>query len=231
MTHDMDESIEHNDQISGKMNHESKNGFEYVRPENNKPSWLRNRLVKVKAHFETSVPNQQRRGSMKAKSGWKKVHPQRNLNGQTVKSNHNKFHNISARTLVDTHTRRTVKVIQTSHAANLTRNLDTQRNNAPRDLMGNVDIINLTNDDLCSKQISPGAPIHSRVRSEHHDAITPQSNESEQEANPMGSDLRWNRIHPPEQIIATGALLFYWTYVIKDRESGVAVFSNLSNLL
>ncbi|KZV57152.1 hypothetical protein F511_42312 [Dorcoceras hygrometricum] len=181
MTHDMDESIEHNDQISGKMNHESKNGFEYVRPENNKPSWLRNRLVKVKAHFETSVPNQQRRGSMKAKSGWKKVHPQRNLNGQTVKSNHNKFHNISARTLVDTHTRRTVK--------------------------------------------------HSRVRSEHHDAITPQSNESEQEANPMESDLRWNRIHPPEQIIATGALLFYWAYIIKDRESGVAVFSNLSNLL
>ncbi|KZV30662.1 hypothetical protein F511_43497 [Dorcoceras hygrometricum] len=157
MTHDMDESIEHNDQISEKMNHESEDCFEYVRPENNKPSWLRNRFVKVKAHFETSVPNQQRRGSMKVKSGWKKVHPQRNLNGQSVKSNHNRFHNVYARTLVDTHTRRTVKVIQTSHAA--PRNLDTQRNNAPRDLMGNVEIIDLTNDNHVQEQISPGMQV------------------------------------------------------------------------
>ncbi|KZV24055.1 hypothetical protein F511_42709 [Dorcoceras hygrometricum] len=112
MTHDMNESMEYNDQISGKMNHESKNGFEYVRPENNKPSWLRNRFVKVKAHFETSVPNQQRHGSVKVKSGWKKAYSQRNLNGQSAKSNHNRFHNVYARTLVDTHTRRTVKVIQ-----------------------------------------------------------------------------------------------------------------------
>ncbi|KZT76125.1 ABA aldehyde oxidase [Dorcoceras hygrometricum] len=94
------------------MNHESKNGFEYVRPENNKSSWLRNRFVKVKADFETSVPNQKRHGSVKVKSGWKKAYSQRNLNGQSAKSNHNRFHNVYARTLVDTHTRRTVKVIQ-----------------------------------------------------------------------------------------------------------------------
>ncbi|KZV52456.1 hypothetical protein F511_20650 [Dorcoceras hygrometricum] len=95
-----------------KMNHESKNGFEYVRPENNKSSWLRNRFVKVKADFKSSVPNQQRHGSVKVKSGWKKAYSQRNLNGQSAKSNHNRFHNVYARTLVDTHTRRTVKVIQ-----------------------------------------------------------------------------------------------------------------------
>ncbi|KZV35413.1 hypothetical protein F511_30557 [Dorcoceras hygrometricum] len=112
MTHDINESIEYNDQISGKMNHRSKNGFEYVRLENNKPSWLRDRFVKVKADFETSVPNQQRHGSVKVKSGWKKAYSQRNLNGQSAKSNHNRFHNVYARTLVDTHTRRTVKVIQ-----------------------------------------------------------------------------------------------------------------------
>ncbi|KZV54962.1 hypothetical protein F511_37071 [Dorcoceras hygrometricum] len=112
MTHDMNESIEHNDKISRKMNHESENGFGYVKPENNKPSWLRNRFVNMKADFKTSVPNQQRRGSMKVKSGWKKVHHQRNLNGQSTKSNHNRFHNVYARTVVDTHTRRTVKVIQ-----------------------------------------------------------------------------------------------------------------------
>ncbi|KZV30232.1 hypothetical protein F511_41267 [Dorcoceras hygrometricum] len=98
--------------ISGKMNHGSKNGFEYVTPENNKPSWLRNRFVKVKADFETSVPNQQRHGFVKVKSNWKKAYSQRNLNGQSAKSNHNRFHNVYARTLVDTHTRRTVKVIQ-----------------------------------------------------------------------------------------------------------------------
>ncbi|KZV24057.1 hypothetical protein F511_41330 [Dorcoceras hygrometricum] len=47
VAHDINESIEYNDQISGKMNQEGKNGIGYVRPEFNRPIWLRNRLSKT----------------------------------------------------------------------------------------------------------------------------------------------------------------------------------------
>ncbi|KZV21067.1 hypothetical protein F511_12094 [Dorcoceras hygrometricum] len=127
--------------ISGKMNHESKNGFEYVRPEN-KPSWLRNRIVKVKADFETSVPKQQRHGSVKVKSGWKKAYSQRNLNGQSAKSNHNRFHNVYARTLVDTHTRRTVKgQFQESEGHNDDRRSAPSRTRSSRDEEEEVEVL------------------------------------------------------------------------------------------
>ncbi|KZV18054.1 hypothetical protein F511_34389 [Dorcoceras hygrometricum] len=74
-------------------------------------SWLKSRLVKdkVKSGSKSSVLNQQRRGSMKAKSVWVKFLPQRDLNGQSVKPKLNRSHNVSARTLVDIHTGKTIK--------------------------------------------------------------------------------------------------------------------------
>ncbi|KZV42480.1 hypothetical protein F511_37551 [Dorcoceras hygrometricum] len=59
----------------------------YTKPENCKPIWLKNRLEKdkAKAGSKPSVPNQQRRGSTKAKSVWIKVQPKRDLNGQSAK--------------------------------------------------------------------------------------------------------------------------------------------------
>ncbi|KZV17898.1 Fiber protein Fb17 [Dorcoceras hygrometricum] len=75
--HDACESVKYDDQISPKLNHKGKQGIGYTKPENCKPSWLKNRLEKdkAKAGSKSSVPNQQRRGSTKAESVWVKVQP------------------------------------------------------------------------------------------------------------------------------------------------------------
>ncbi|KZV56868.1 hypothetical protein F511_16464 [Dorcoceras hygrometricum] len=101
--HDVCESVKYDDRISPQLNHKGKSGIGYTKPENSKPNWLTNRLEKDKAKAgpKSSVPNQQRRGSKKAKSVWVKVKPKRDLNGQSANPNLNKSHKISARTLVD----------------------------------------------------------------------------------------------------------------------------------
>ncbi|KZV21217.1 hypothetical protein F511_17951 [Dorcoceras hygrometricum] len=77
--HDTYESVKYNDQISRQLNQKGKAGIGYVRPENTKSSWIKNRLDrdKAKAGSKSSVQNQQRRGSRKVKSEWRKVHPRR----------------------------------------------------------------------------------------------------------------------------------------------------------
>ncbi|KZV19994.1 hypothetical protein F511_26305 [Dorcoceras hygrometricum] len=114
LIHDVCESIKYDDQISRQLNHKSKSGIGYTKPENSKPNWLTNRLEKDKAKAgpKPSILNQQRRGSKKAKSVWVKVQFKQDLNGQSAKPNLNISHKISARTLADIHTGKNVKVIQ-----------------------------------------------------------------------------------------------------------------------
>ncbi|KZV41006.1 hypothetical protein F511_18369 [Dorcoceras hygrometricum] len=96
VTHDVCESVKYDDQFNGQLNHKGKNGIGYVKPEKDKPSWLTNRLQKDKEKDvpKSSVPNQQRRGSTKAKSVWIKVQPKRDLNDQSAKPKFNKSHKI-----------------------------------------------------------------------------------------------------------------------------------------
>ncbi|KZV58345.1 hypothetical protein F511_29829 [Dorcoceras hygrometricum] len=70
--HDACESVKYDDQTSPKMNHKGKQGIGYTKPENCKRSWLKNKFEKdkEKAGSKSSVPNQQTRGSTKAKSVW-----------------------------------------------------------------------------------------------------------------------------------------------------------------
>ncbi|KZV41728.1 hypothetical protein F511_35567 [Dorcoceras hygrometricum] len=70
--HDVCESVKYNDQISQQLNHKGKSCIGYTIPEKSKPIRLTNRLEKDKAKAgpKSSVPNQQRRGSTKAKSVW-----------------------------------------------------------------------------------------------------------------------------------------------------------------
>ncbi|KZV32617.1 hypothetical protein F511_17043 [Dorcoceras hygrometricum] len=97
VTRDVCESVKYDDEFTGQLNHKGKNSIGYVKPENCKPSWLTNRLQKDKAKVvpKSSVPNQQRRGSTKAKSVWIKVQPKRDLNGQSTKPKLKKSHNNS----------------------------------------------------------------------------------------------------------------------------------------
>ncbi|KZV37654.1 hypothetical protein F511_38865 [Dorcoceras hygrometricum] len=110
--HDVCELVKYDDQFTGQLNHKGKNGIGYTKLENYKPSWLTNRLEKDKAKSvpKSSVPNQQRCSFTKAK--WVKVQTKRDLNGQSTKPKFNKSHKNLARTLVDIHTGKTVKVIQ-----------------------------------------------------------------------------------------------------------------------
>ncbi|KZV29778.1 hypothetical protein F511_44261 [Dorcoceras hygrometricum] len=100
--HDTCESVQYDDQISGKQNQKGKADIGYVRPENSKSSWLKNRLGKEKARVgsKSFVQNQQRRGSKKVKSEWRKVQLRRDLNGQDSKPKLNRSHHIPAHTLV-----------------------------------------------------------------------------------------------------------------------------------
>ncbi|KZV24455.1 hypothetical protein F511_17242 [Dorcoceras hygrometricum] len=111
VTSDSCESIKYNDQTSPKLNHKGKSGIGYQRPENSKPSWLKNKLDKdkAKAGSKSFVPNQPRRNSTKVKSGWRKVQPRRDLNGQNMKSTLNRSHHGFAQTLTDSSTGKTVK--------------------------------------------------------------------------------------------------------------------------
>ncbi|KZV44682.1 hypothetical protein F511_27951 [Dorcoceras hygrometricum] len=49
MTHDTCESVRYDDQSSSKLNQKGKAGICFLRPEDSKPSWLKNRLDKDKA--------------------------------------------------------------------------------------------------------------------------------------------------------------------------------------
>ncbi|KZV14021.1 hypothetical protein F511_44602 [Dorcoceras hygrometricum] len=82
--HDPYESMTYNDQTPQKLNHKVKAGIGFQKPENSKPSWLKNKLDKdkAKAGRKSFVPNQPWRSSTKVKSGWKRVQPKRDLNGQ-----------------------------------------------------------------------------------------------------------------------------------------------------
>ncbi|KZV16030.1 hypothetical protein F511_26159 [Dorcoceras hygrometricum] len=112
--YDCFESITFYDQNSPKLSDNGKAGIGFQRPENSKPSWLKNKLEKdkAKAGSKSFVPNQPRRNSRKAKSGWTKTQPRRDLSGQKMKSKLNRSHSNYAQTFVDPHTEKTVKVIQ-----------------------------------------------------------------------------------------------------------------------
>ncbi|KZV26331.1 hypothetical protein F511_07066 [Dorcoceras hygrometricum] len=72
--HDPCESVWYDDQISELLNKKEKAGIGYDKPESSKSGWLKNRLDKenTKAGSKSFVQNQQRRGSKKVKSEWKK---------------------------------------------------------------------------------------------------------------------------------------------------------------
>ncbi|KZV39768.1 cyclic dof factor 3-like [Dorcoceras hygrometricum] len=108
--YDCYESITFDDQNSPKLSDNGKAGIDFQRLENSKPSWLKNKLDKdkAKAGSKSFVPNQPRRNSRKAKSGWTKAQPRRDLSGQNMKSKLNRSHNY-AQTFVDPHTGKTVK--------------------------------------------------------------------------------------------------------------------------
>ncbi|KZV29201.1 hypothetical protein F511_37734 [Dorcoceras hygrometricum] len=65
--YDCYESITYNDQTSQKLNHNGKAGIGFQKPENSKPSWLKNKLDKdkAKAGRKSFVPNQSWRSSTK----------------------------------------------------------------------------------------------------------------------------------------------------------------------
>ncbi|KZV52314.1 hypothetical protein F511_38252 [Dorcoceras hygrometricum] len=102
------------DENSLKLSDNGKAGIGFQRPENSKPSWLKNKLDKdkAKAGSKSFVPNQPRHNSRKAKSGWTKNQPRRDLSGQKMKSKLNRSHSNYAQTFMDPHTGKTVKVIQ-----------------------------------------------------------------------------------------------------------------------
>ncbi|KZV42831.1 putative tRNA modification GTPase MnmE [Dorcoceras hygrometricum] len=92
--YDCFESITFDDQNSPKLSDNGKAGIGFQRPENSKPSWLKNKLDKdkAKAGSKSFVPNQPRHNSRKEKSGWTKNQPRRDLNGQKMKSKLNRSH-------------------------------------------------------------------------------------------------------------------------------------------
>ncbi|KZV33396.1 hypothetical protein F511_40443 [Dorcoceras hygrometricum] len=73
--YDCCESMTYDDQTYQKLNHNGKAGIGFQKPENSKPSWLKNKLDKdkEKAGRKSFVLNQSWRSSKKVKSGWKKV--------------------------------------------------------------------------------------------------------------------------------------------------------------
>ncbi|KZV18693.1 hypothetical protein F511_14203 [Dorcoceras hygrometricum] len=100
--------------ISEMLNKKGKVGIGYDRPESSKSGWLKNKLdkEKEKAGSKSFVQNQQRHGSRKIKSVWKKIQPRRDPIGQNIKPKLNRSHRTSAQTLMDYHTGKNVKVIQ-----------------------------------------------------------------------------------------------------------------------
>ncbi|KZV34133.1 hypothetical protein F511_42165 [Dorcoceras hygrometricum] len=112
--HDCFESITFDDLNSPKLNDNGKAGIGFSKPENSKPSWLKNKLDKDKAKADRKpfVPNQPWRSSTKEKSCWTKVQWKRDLYGQRMKSKLNRSHCNYAQTLKDTYTGQTVTVIR-----------------------------------------------------------------------------------------------------------------------
>ncbi|KZV27235.1 hypothetical protein F511_04688 [Dorcoceras hygrometricum] len=116
VTYDNCESMTYNDQTSQKLNHKGKAGIGYQRPDNSKPSWLKNKLDKdkAKAGSKSFAPNQPRRNSTEVKSSWRKVQPKRDLSGQNMKSTLNRSHHNYAQTLTDSSTGKIVKAYSQS---------------------------------------------------------------------------------------------------------------------
>ncbi|KZV14580.1 hypothetical protein F511_42411 [Dorcoceras hygrometricum] len=79
--YDCYESITFDDQNFPKLNDNGKAGIGFSKPDSSKPIWLKNKLdkEKVKADQKPFVPNQPWRSSKKAKSGWTKTQPRRDL--------------------------------------------------------------------------------------------------------------------------------------------------------
>ncbi|KZV42994.1 hypothetical protein F511_37043 [Dorcoceras hygrometricum] len=70
VVYDPCESMTYNDQTPQKLNHKVKDGIGFQKPENSKPSWLKNKLDKdkAKAGRKSFVPNQPWRSSTKVVS-------------------------------------------------------------------------------------------------------------------------------------------------------------------
>ncbi|KZV26861.1 hypothetical protein F511_29484 [Dorcoceras hygrometricum] len=73
--HNTYESVKYDEQTYGQLNKKGKEGIGYIRSENSKTSWLKNRIDKEKVGTgsKSSVPHQPRRGPKKVKSVWRKI--------------------------------------------------------------------------------------------------------------------------------------------------------------
>ncbi|KZV50097.1 hypothetical protein F511_18080 [Dorcoceras hygrometricum] len=69
--YDCCESMKYDDQNSSQLNQKGKAGIGYSKPENSKPSWIKNKLDKdkAKAGRKSFISNQSWRSSTKVKSG------------------------------------------------------------------------------------------------------------------------------------------------------------------
>ncbi|KZV17678.1 hypothetical protein F511_15356 [Dorcoceras hygrometricum] len=158
-----------------------KAGIGYIRPENSKPSWLKNKLDKEKARAgsKSSAPHQPWRGPKKVKSVWRKEQISSGVpaagtgttNVQDVAQTCPIVHRLKS----DAQDARTsYQMVSSSNLEQQSQQLesDAEASNANHQLM--ID--------------NPYATIHPNIK-------------AEQGANPIGSDLRRNRNHPPEQVI------------------------------
>ncbi|KZV17911.1 hypothetical protein F511_13424 [Dorcoceras hygrometricum] len=131
-------------------------------------------------------------------------------------------------------------VPQIRYSADNQQALDTPRVDIPNeqtDLTGNIEVIDLTNVDQVQEQIVTSVPTasfeptigqddaladHTKhqvisrpvldTQCDQNEDVQPDIQE-EQGANPIGSDLRWNRNHSPEQIIGESednSKVFLW---------------------
>ncbi|KZV33543.1 hypothetical protein F511_34216 [Dorcoceras hygrometricum] len=248
MIHNSYESVKYDDQTSGQLNQKGKAGTGYIRLENSKPSWQKNRLDKdkEKAGSKSYVLNQFRRGSKTVKSVWVKVQPQLDLNGPYTKPKLNRSHKISAYTLMDAHTGKTVKVIQVWVLKGVIRSgpntvsrgmpyaslysvvvlLFVARCDQEEHILSSVpaagdDVTNAQDNShqLVSRLAQDAQAVNANYQlvfdlnmeqqsyqlvTDNPDQAIQQGIQAEQGANPIGSDLRWNRNHPPEHIIGVG---------------------------
>ncbi|KZV56669.1 hypothetical protein F511_34927 [Dorcoceras hygrometricum] len=195
--HDVCESVKYDDQFTGQLNHKGKNGIGYIKPENCKPSWLTNRLEKDKRKYvpKSSVQNHQRCDSTKAK--WVKVQPKRDLNGQTLDSPHDDIQ------IAQTDLTGNIEVIDLNNVDQVQEQIATSVPAAGDDGTTIAQDAAQADDTICQEVSRPASDtqaINSSYQLVSNEAIQPDI-QAEQGENPIGSDLWWNRNHPPEQII------------------------------
>ncbi|KZV52411.1 splicing factor 3B subunit 1-like [Dorcoceras hygrometricum] len=203
--HNAYESVRYDDQTSGQLNQKGKAGIRYIRPENSKPSWLKNGLdkEKVKAGSKSSAPHQPRWSSTKDKSVWRKVQPRRDMNGPHTKPKLNRSHHISAHTLMDFHTRKTVKMETDMEEPSVTRSDDIIVEIAKRSIAVNDEDDNLdgAENEIARKMASFTAPkqfLKEPLRSGEDDdmsgfnqpskIIEPGTTETDKEIEPVGTE-------------------------------------------